>query len=168
MPSWDAPVITKGDVSSKEKSEHEELLNRLWAHVYALRAEMLSVERLKAWPYDETEPRLSQEHLDKAVTARNRQVKHVRKHVKQYAETFGTAIAQGESEFNTEGLLRLAGWPNAEVCIPDRVVAQFNGHRLSVAHGRSELLQWVVLGTSGQGGRRAEHPTEAVKFCTAG
>lgn len=54
-PSGDTPTITKGDISSKDKSEHEELLSRIWAHVYALRAEILRVERLKAWPYAETE-----------------------------------------------------------------------------------------------------------------
>lgn len=47
----DTPVITKGDVSSKEKSEHEELLSRLWAHVYGLRGEILRVGRLKLSSY---------------------------------------------------------------------------------------------------------------------
>ncbi len=49
--SGDTPVITQGDISSKEAAEHEELLSRLWAHVYALRAEILRVERLKVWPH---------------------------------------------------------------------------------------------------------------------
>jgi len=109
-PSGDTPVITKGDVSSKEKSEHEELLSRLWAHVYALRAEILRVERLKAWPYDETEPQLSQEHLGGATAARDRQVKYVQRYVDQYLGKYGASILQGEAEFNADSLLRLAGW----------------------------------------------------------
>ncbi len=109
-PSGDTPVITQGDVSSKEKSEHEELLSRLWAHVYALRAEILQVERLRHWPYDETEPGLSQEHLDKARAARERQVAYVKQHVKEYVDRYGDVILHGEGEFNAEALLRLAGW----------------------------------------------------------
>lgn len=112
-PSGDTPVITTGDVSSKEKSEHEELLSRLSAHVYALRAEILRVERLKAWPYDETEPKLSQEHLEKAIAARSRQIGYVCRYVEQYLEAYGTAILHGEGEFNAEALLRLAGWSGA-------------------------------------------------------
>lgn len=119
-PSGDTPVITKGDISSKDNSEHEELLSRLWAHVYALRAEILRVERLKAWPYDETEPELSQEHLDKAVAARGRQVRYVRHHVRQYAEAYGMAIMHGEGEFNAEALLRLAGWKGGQVSNEDQ------------------------------------------------
>jgi len=113
-PSGDTPVITKGDVSSKEKAEHEELLSRLWAHVYALRAEILRVKRLKQWPYDETEPKLSQEYLDKALAARDRQVAYVRKYVREYLDRYGTAILHGEGEFNAEAVLRLAGLSGAQ------------------------------------------------------
>ena len=109
-PSGDTPVITKGDVSSKEQSEHEEQLSRLWAHVYALRAEILRVERLKTWAYDETERQLSQEHLDQAIAARDRQIGYVRQRVKQYMDAYGGFIRHGEGEFTAEGLLRLAGW----------------------------------------------------------
>ncbi len=113
-PSGDTPVITSGDVSSKEKAEHEELLSRLWAHVYALRAEILRAERLKQWPYDETEPKLSQEYFDdKALAARDRQLAYVRKYVREYVDRYGTAILHGEGEFNAEAVLRLAGWSGA-------------------------------------------------------
>jgi hypothetical protein len=57
--SGDTPIITQGDISSKDAAEHQELLSRLWAHVYALRAEILRVERLKVWPHDPTEPTVS-------------------------------------------------------------------------------------------------------------
>lgn len=112
-PTGDTPMITKGDVSSKEKAEHEELVSRLWAHVYALRAEILRVERLKHWPYDETEPKLSQEHLDKAIARRDRQVGYVRNYVREYVDRYGTAILHGEGEFNAEAMLQLAGWRGA-------------------------------------------------------
>ncbi|MBU2601881.1 MAG: hypothetical protein KKA32_06905 [Actinobacteria bacterium] len=108
--SGDTPVITKGDVSSKEAAEHEELLSRLWAHVYALRAEILRVERLKGWPYDATEPSLSEKMLEEAVAVRDSEVREVKVLVQRYIDTYGQGITHGEAEFNAEGLLRLAGW----------------------------------------------------------
>lgn len=60
---------------------------RLWAHVYALRAEILRVERLKTWPYDETEPALSQEKLDAALVARTKQIENVKRLVRRYIDT---------------------------------------------------------------------------------
>jgi hypothetical protein len=108
--SGDTPVITRGDVSSKEAAEHAELLSRLWAHVYALRAEVLKVERLKTWPYDPTEPSVSEKVLEEAITARNLEVEAVKILTQKYVDTFGQRITHGEAEFNAEGLLRLAGW----------------------------------------------------------
>lgn len=119
--SGDTPRITKGDVSSKERAEHEELLSRLWAHVYALRAEILRVERLKHWPYDETEPKLSQEHFDRALESRHRQVNYVKRYVAQYIERYGTTLMHGEGEFNAQALLRLAGWAEKEFDAPEQI-----------------------------------------------
>lgn len=108
--SGDTPYISAGDVAEKDKAEHEELLSRLWAHVYALRAEILKVERLKTWPYDETEPALSQEKLDAALAARAKQIVNVKTLVQRYIERYGERIAHGEGEFSAQALLRLAGW----------------------------------------------------------
>lgn len=108
--SGDTPTITAGDLLSKEQSEHQEALSRLWAHVYNLRAIILRVERLKVWPHDETESNKSQEVFDEAVRQRDKEIRVVRRLIEQYIEQYGEAIEHGEGEFNTRALLRLAGW----------------------------------------------------------
>jgi hypothetical protein len=108
--SGDTPYIAAGDVITKEKTEHEEALSRLWAQVYALRAEILRVERLKAWPYDETEPKLSQQHLRSATTIRDKQVQEVQKQVQLYIDRYGERIMHGNAEFDVRALTRIAGW----------------------------------------------------------
>ena len=108
--SGDTPVITRDDVSSKEAAEYAELLSRLWAHVYALRAEILKVERLKTWLHDPTEPSVSAKVLEEAIAARDFEVEAVRMLTQKYVDAYGQRITQGEAEFNAEGLLRLAGW----------------------------------------------------------
>ena len=111
--SGDTPYISVGDVSAKDKAEHEEALSRLWAHVYALRAEILKVERLKRWPYDETEPIMSEQKLKEALAARDQEVDAVKNLVQSYIDRYGESIVHGEGEFNAQALLRLAGWANS-------------------------------------------------------
>lgn len=106
----DTPIIRIGDVSSKEAAEHEELLSRLWAHVYALRAEILRVERLRYWPYDPADPALSEQKLTRATDRRAREVENVRVLVRAYIDRYGQRIKHGDAEFSAESLLRLAGW----------------------------------------------------------
>ncbi len=108
--SGDTPIITQGDISSKEAAEHQELLSRVWAHVYALRAEILRVERLKAWPYDPTEPSVSARKLEEAMAARDAEIEKIQILIQKYRDTYGQRIMHGDAEFNAEGLLRLAGW----------------------------------------------------------
>lgn len=108
--SGDTPTVTLGDVSAKDKSEHEEALSRLWSHVYGLRAEILRVERLKAWPYDETEPLLSTRMLGEALDARDAEVAAVKAQIQAYIDRYGESISHGEGEFSASALLRLAGW----------------------------------------------------------
>ncbi len=110
--SGDTPTINAGDLANKETAEHGEQLSRLWAHVYALRAEILHVERLKNWPYDPTEPSTSQQRLTKALAVRDEAVDAVKKHIRIYIDTYGQRITHGDNEFNAEALLRLAGWDN--------------------------------------------------------
>ncbi len=106
----DTPVIRVGDVASIETAEHEELLSRLWAHVYALRAEILRSERLKNWPHDPTEPDTSARILSEAIAARDCEVDAVRHLIRTYTDRYGQRINHGDAEFNADGLLRLAGW----------------------------------------------------------
>ena len=108
--SGDTPIVAFGDVSDKDRNEHEEALSRLWAHVYALRAEILKVERLKQWPHDVTEPETSQEVLLKAIASRDREVRIVKILIERYIEKYGESIEHGDGEFNARALLRLAGW----------------------------------------------------------
>lgn len=113
--SGDTPSISFGDVSAKDKSEREEALSRLWAHVYALRAEILRVERLKQWPYDETEPELTDRVMREAVDARDHGVKAVQTEVERYIQRYGESIAHGDGEFSARALLRLAGWATPQM-----------------------------------------------------
>ena len=110
--SGDTPVIRVGDVASAEAAQHEELLSRLWAHVYALRAEILRVERLKSWPHDETEPSTSDRVLGEAMTARDYEVEAVKQLIRTYVDQYGQRVTHGGAEFDAEALLRLAGWEN--------------------------------------------------------
>lgn len=108
--SGDTPVIRIGDVSSKDAAEHEELLSRLWAHVYALRAEILRVERLRNWPYDPADAVLSEQKLARATDRRGKEIENVKILVRVYIDRYGQRITHGDAEFNAESLLRLAGW----------------------------------------------------------
>lgn len=113
--SGDTPTIRVGDVASVDASEHEELLSRLWAHVYALRAEIIRVERLKTWPYDPTEPETSQRVLAEAIDARDYEVSAVKRLILTYTDRYGQRITHGDAEFNADALLRLAGWHDESI-----------------------------------------------------
>lgn len=108
--SGDTPFIREGDISDKDAAEREELLSRLWANVYTLRAEILRVERLKVWPHDVTEPKLSEQKLDEALAARDAAVKTTKVSIQRYLDRYGQYIQHGEADYSVEGLLRLAGW----------------------------------------------------------
>lgn len=110
--SGDTPVIRIGDVSSKEAAEHEELISRLWAHVYALRAEILRVERLRNWPFDASDAQLSAQKLKRSIDRRTTEVENVKILVRSYIDRYGQRITHGEAEFDAQSLLRLAGWEN--------------------------------------------------------
>lgn len=108
--SGDTPYVAAGDVASHDKAMREEALSRLWARVYILRAEILRVERLKAWPFDTTEPQLSQQKLDEALQARALAQNDVRRAIRAFIDDYGTTIASGAAEFDVEGLEKLMSW----------------------------------------------------------
>jgi hypothetical protein len=112
--SGDTPIIRVGDVSSKEAAEYEELLSRLWAHVYALRAEILRVERLRHWPHDPTDPALSEQKLIRATERREKEVENVKVLVRAYLDRYGQRIKHGDAEFTADSILRLAGWETGD------------------------------------------------------
>jgi hypothetical protein len=107
-------VIRAGDLSSRDASEHQELLSRLWAKVYALRAEVLLVERLKVWPFDSSEPETSTRKLEVSIRKRDEAVKETRHAIQSYLATYGERISHGDADFNVESLMRLAGWESEE------------------------------------------------------
>lgn len=108
--SGDTPVVAFGDITDKDRNEHEEALSRLWAHVYALRAEILKTERLKQWPYDPSEPGTSERILQETITARDNEIRVIQILIEQYIGKYGESIAHGDGEFSARALLRLAGW----------------------------------------------------------
>jgi hypothetical protein len=111
--SGDTPYVSVGDVSAKDKNEHEEALSRLWAHVYGLRAEILRVERMKVWPYDETEPELSASEMRAALNARAVEIRAINAGIERYVDKYGESISHGEGQFSARALIRLAGWSQA-------------------------------------------------------
>jgi hypothetical protein len=104
--SGDTPQIAPEDLQSRERLEHEEALSRLWALVYALRAEILSVDRLKRFPPDEG----AEESLDVSRQRRDRLVASLGQSIDDYVERWGERIVHGEAEFDVRRLVRLAGW----------------------------------------------------------
>jgi hypothetical protein len=70
----------------------------------------LKVERLKNWPYDPTEPKLSEQKLTDAITARDQALERIKVAIQRYIDTYGKRITHGDAEYSVEGLLRLAGW----------------------------------------------------------
>ncbi|MFI8771883.1 hypothetical protein ACIGKQ_06950 [Gordonia sp. NPDC062954] len=106
----DTPYIAVGDVASHDKAMREEALSRLWSEVYVFRAEVLRVERLKHWPYDLTEPSLSQDKLEEAMRDRSHALIRLKGTVRRFLDDYGQSINSGAAEFNLEGILNLVKW----------------------------------------------------------
>ncbi len=108
--SGDTPQITPEDLHGRERLEHEELLSRLWAEVYGLRAEIFAVERHRRFGHEEGADRL----LDLARQRRDARVAALGGLIEDYVERYGERIRHGDAEFDARRLLRLAGWMNSE------------------------------------------------------
>lgn len=102
--SGDTPYIAVGDVVGHDKAMREEALSRLWAHVYTLRAEILRVERLKRWPYDPTEEKLSGEMFDSAVADREQARQVLTSVIDSFVREYGSSISSGAAEFDVEAI----------------------------------------------------------------
>lgn len=96
--SGDSPSLTTADVN-----EQEELLSRIWALVYELRAELIRQARLKERGAEAPE-------LDDASGTALWIVARLLTRIHDYVERYGDRILHGAAEFNVEGLIRLAGW----------------------------------------------------------
>jgi hypothetical protein len=96
--SGDTPSLAQADIS-----EHEELVSRIWALVYELRAELIRKARLA---HVEGTHEEMQEAADAPLWALARLLNYVH----EYLEAYGERILHGDAEFHVESLIRLAGW----------------------------------------------------------
>ena len=99
----DTPVVTEDSYT-----EQEELLCRVWSAVYGYRAELIATERrLREARTEEREPDADlKEHLDTGTW----QLARLLSFVSDYLGRYGEEILHGETPFNVEGLVALAGW----------------------------------------------------------
>lgn len=98
-PTGDTPQL-----GPEHLNHEEELISRIWQHVYGLRAETIAVLRLS-----------KEEGLDAQVEdhrqAALRQEELLRSVIQEYTDTYGKQlIRHGDNEFAVEGLERLATW----------------------------------------------------------
>jgi hypothetical protein len=98
--SGDTPALTPADIN-----EHEELVSRIWALVYELRAELIRKARLEA----EGDP-AKDVKIEEVSATSLWLVARLLTRVHEYLDRYGERILHGEAEFNAEGLIRLAGW----------------------------------------------------------
>lgn len=96
--SGDTPSLTPADVN-----EQEELVSRIWALVYELRAELIRKARLEAEASDSGE-------VDEVTGTTLWLVARLLARIHEYLELYGERILHGDAEFSVEGLIRLAGW----------------------------------------------------------
>lgn len=98
-PTGDTPRLGPEHLTAEE-----ELVSRIWQHVYGLRAELIAHLRLVQHPGHEGQ---AEDHRQAAL----RQEAALRELVREYTETYGQAlIPHGEAEYAVAGLERLAGW----------------------------------------------------------
>jgi hypothetical protein len=98
-PTGDTPALGPEHINAEE-----ELISRIWQHVYGLRAELIATLRLGTAEGFEAQ---AEDHRQAGL----RQQEELRKLISEYSETYGaTLIRHGETEFAVEALERLAGW----------------------------------------------------------
>lgn len=85
-------------------THEEELISRIWQHVYGLRAELVAYARLSdADGYSAQ----AEDHRQAAM----REEKELQELISEYTETYGSdLIRHGDAEFSAAALARLAGW----------------------------------------------------------
>jgi hypothetical protein len=97
--SGDTPSLTPADIN-----DQEELVSRIWALVYELRAELIRTARLEAIEDADTSG------VDDAQGTSLWLVARLLSRIHDYLERYGDRILHGDAEFRAEGLIRLAGW----------------------------------------------------------
>jgi hypothetical protein len=99
-PHEDTPVLTDDSFT-----EEEELLCRVWSAVYGFRAELIATQRRMTDTDGSPDPELDY-HLDSAKW----QLAKLLTAVTAYLDNYGEEIMHGDTPFNVEGLVTLAGW----------------------------------------------------------
>ena len=98
-PTGDTPRLGPEHLTAEE-----ELVSRIWQHVYGLRAELIAHLRLQDQAGYEGQ---AEDHRQAAL----RQEEVLRGLIQEYVKTYGKQlIRHGEAEYAVEGLERLVGW----------------------------------------------------------
>jgi hypothetical protein len=95
-PTGDTPKLTEHDFTHEE-----ELISRIWQHVYGLRAELIAIGRLEGQPGYESQV---EDHRNAATTTEKR----LHELIAEFARTYGGAlIRHGEVEYTADAIGRL-------------------------------------------------------------
>jgi len=98
-PTGDTPRLDAESVTHEE-----ELVSRIWQHVYGLRAELIAFARLGD---EEGLKEQAEDHRQAAL----REETALQDLIKEYSETYGKSlIKHGQAAFAAQALERLAGW----------------------------------------------------------
>lgn len=95
----DTPVL-----GLEHLTHEEELVSRIWEHVYGLRAELIAEARLQLHDGMET---AGEDHRQAAARHHER----LREVISEYVVTYGSGfVRHGDTEYSVEALERLSGW----------------------------------------------------------
>lgn len=98
-PTGDTPRL-----GPEHLNHEEELISRIWQHVYGLRAELIAHLRLSREEGFEAQ---AEDHRQAAL----REESDLKALIAEYTSTYGKGlIRHGEAEFSAEAVERLAGW----------------------------------------------------------
>ncbi len=98
-PTGDTPSL-----GPEHLNHEEELISRIWQHVYGLRAELIAHLRLSRAAGFEVQ---AEDHRQAALT----EEQQLKQTLAQYNATYGPHLLHhGSAELSTEALRRLAGW----------------------------------------------------------
>ena len=98
-PTGDTPSLGLEHVTHEE-----ELISRIWQHVYGLRAELIAFARLND---KEGLTQQAEDHRQAAL----REESSLQELIREYRDTYGKQlIRHGQAEFALEAITRLGGW----------------------------------------------------------